>query len=108
VRPLRVTSERTTASSHGVFRWQRFTHFFQYFSVSRNAWSAWIARGGLEYEANQVSTNGTRSPFLTVNSATVVKSLPRVFTGVRKMSPFGPAIASNPPCAVRTHGIVRP
>ena len=59
-------------------------------------------------EANQVSTNGTRSPFLTVNSATVVKSFPSVLTGVRKMSPFGPAIASSPPCAFRTHGIVRP
>src|ERR1700730_14174017 len=101
-------SERTTASSHGVFRWQGFAHFFQYLSVSRNAWFEVTCFGGSESDANQVSTNGTRSPFLTVNSATVVKSLPRVLIGVRKISPFGPAITSNPPCPVRTHGMVRP
>src|SRR5207245_11775336 len=101
-------SERTTASCHGVLRWQRFAHFFQYLSVSRNAWSGVTFFGGLECDANQVSTNGTRSPFLTVNSATVVKSLPRVLIGVRKMSPFGPAIASTPPFSVPTHVMVLP
>src|SRR5712691_7292422 len=101
-------SERTTASFHGVLPRQSFTHFFQYFSVSRSAWSAVTFFGGSACDANQVSTNGTRAPFLTVNSATVVKSLPRVLIGVRKISPFGPAITSKPPCPVRTHGTVRP
>src|SRR5437763_2816999 len=108
VRPFRTTSERTTASSHGVLRWQRFAHFFQYLSVSRRAWSGVTFLGGRECDANQVRTNGTRSPFLTVNSATVVRYSPRDLTGVRRISPFGPAITSNPPFPVRTHGIVRP
>src|SRR2546430_10661531 len=101
-------SERTTASCHGVLRWQRFAHFFQYLSVSRNAWSGVTFFGGAECEANQVSTNGTRSPFLTVNSATLGKSLPPVLIGGRKKSPFGPAIASHPPCPRRTPRMVRP
>ena len=62
-------------------------------------------------EANHVSTNGMRSPFATVNSATVVKSFPRVSTGVRQDQSIQDRqslrVRRNA-YAVRTHGTMCP
>src|SRR5437870_6623380 len=108
VRPLSVTSERTTASFHLPPYTQHLAQSLQYFSVSRRACSGWMARGGFSCDGYQVKTNGALSLSAISNSAAVVKSFPRVSIGVRKTNAFGPAIASSPSPHFRTHGTTSP
>src|SRR5688572_3003046 len=82
VSALSVISERTTASRQGpryVQCWIQSAHHRSASSIARDTSSC---GGGGWCEGYQVKMNGTRSPFETVKSATVVKFSPRVFTGV--------------------------
>ena len=63
--------------------------------VASSSASGSRTRGGGSCDGYQVRTNGARSPGPTVNSATVVKSTPRVVVGVRSSSASGPATARS-------------
>ena len=87
----------------------RSDHSCHHCVVLATAFSASTGSGGGSCEGYQVSTKGTRSPAATSNSATVLRSSPRVGTGVLSRSASGPATARSSPPSVRvTHGTTEP
>ncbi len=87
---------------------QRDTHSSQYRWVTSAAWSGSHRSGALSWEGTQVSTNGTRSPAITVKVASCAKLRPVSVTGVSSQSESGPATASRQLSARRTHGVTWP
>src|SRR5579875_4228056 len=109
VSALSVISERRIASVYGPSgRVARPDHSRQNSTVSRSASSAFTFAGGLAWLGDQVSTNGTRSPALTVNSDSVVHSCPCSGAVLFSHTASGPATASNREPRCRTHGVIRP
>src|SRR5207249_10799917 len=104
-----VMSERATASGSGSPEGSapddQSSH---HAAVSSRSARASRGSGGGSCEGCHVSTNGTRSPGTTSNSATVVSPTPRVSTGVRKQSASGPAMADSESSRRNTQGTTRP
>ncbi len=105
---LSVIRDRWTISRYGPAGPQSFVHLRQPASVSFSAGSASTGAGAGKCEGHQVSTNGTRSPSPTVKSATVLRSAPRVLTGVCSRRQSGPATELMPPSMRCTHGTTEP
>ena len=108
VSALRVISDRRTASPHSPSYFSDCIQVSQYASVDSSSVSASTASGTPRCEGEYVSTNGTRSPARTVNSARVVKSRLSSSTGVLSATASGPATARSCPSTRRTHGTIRP
>ncbi len=87
---------------------QRETHSSQNFWVSASAWSASTGSGALSCEGFQISTNGTRSPAMTLKVASCAKLRPVSVIGVASQRASGPATASTLLSSRRTHGVICP
>ncbi len=101
-------SDRSTSSRHSPRYEHCAAHASHHRQVRSTAASASIGWRARRFDGCHDSTNGTRSPARTVKEARVVRSIPRVCTGVHSESASGPPMAHSMPSTRRTHGTIEP
>src|SRR5262245_43774525 len=103
-----VMDDRTTASRQLPSYVHLADHSFHHASVSRRLDSESVGGGSAACVGDHATSNGTRSPARTVNSATVRSPRPVRSADVRTYSVSGPAVARMPVSTRRTQGTTDP
>src|SRR4051794_6999921 len=103
-----VMSERSTSSRQAPRYVHLAVHSRHHATESAIAASASSGTGDGRCDGCQTITNGAFSPSWTVNVAVVVRSWPRVLTGVKRQSELGPATARRAPSRLTTQGTTEP
>src|SRR4051812_16493722 len=101
-------AERNIASRHSPATVQRELQLRHHDTVVSSSRSGSRGGGGGRCDGNHVRTLANLAPTPTVTSPVVVLPLPSMGIGVRRASPFGPAIAVSTPSRRRTHGTTWP
>src|SRR5438105_4105318 len=94
VRPFRTVNDDRTASRHSRSYRQRNDHSFHHCSASATTATGSSVVSQRSFDGYHVRRNGTLSPAVTVNEATLDSSRPRTSTGVPSRTASGPPIAT--------------